>query len=110
MAQITKHLLTKEVQQNLIQIKDVQKLSLIKNMDLVKKSYTNATGKELTKEEFLHSARIMSPFVTELDVDIIFSVCDSPNQNSRAKQYDHEIRPEDYFKHVKKIFTDLNAL
>lgn len=45
MAQITKHLLTKEVQQNLIQIKDVQKLSLIKNMDLVKKSYTNATGK-----------------------------------------------------------------
>ncbi|XP_021964914.1 calcium-binding mitochondrial carrier protein Aralar1 [Folsomia candida] len=109
MTQIKKHLLTKEVQDNLMKMSE--KLSLISNMALVKQIYLNATGMELTKEEFLHVARIMSPFVTALDVDILFLLCESPHtKTGQIKNPDaHGIQPEHYLNLVRKTFADLKA-
>lgn len=53
--------------------------SLLNNMELIKRVYLNASGGqrtlEVTKEEFLHSAQMMSQ-VTPLEVDILFTLCD----------------------------------
>ncbi|KAI8423984.1 hypothetical protein MSG28_002643 [Choristoneura fumiferana] len=49
--------------------------SLLNNMELIKRVYLNATNghrsQEVTKEEFLHSAQMMSQ-ITPLEVDILF--------------------------------------
>lgn len=53
--------------------------SLLNNMELIKRVYLNATNghrtQEVTKEEFLHSAQMMSQ-ITPLEVDILYSLCD----------------------------------
>lgn len=54
--------------------------SLLNNMELIKRVYLNATNghrtQEVTKEEFLHSAQMMSQ-ITPLEVDILYMLCDA---------------------------------
>ncbi|KAG8276353.1 hypothetical protein J6590_067668 [Homalodisca vitripennis] len=91
MGSIKSHLLTKEVKDNLVAAagggQSGHKVSfpyfmafnsLLNNMELVKRIYLNATNgqkdQELTKEEFLYSAQMMSQ-ITPLEVDILFLLC-----------------------------------
>lgn len=57
--------------------------SLLNNMELVKRIYLNVTNghrnQEVTKEEFMHSAQVMST-MTPLEVDILFQLCDVLHQ------------------------------
>lgn len=59
--------------------------SLLNNMELIKRVYLNASNghrtQEVTKEEFLHSAQMMSQ-VTPLEVDILFTLCDMIHQTN----------------------------
>lgn len=59
-------------------------ISLLSNIELIKKIYLNATNGsrslEVTKEEFLHSAQMMSQ-ITPLEVDILFTLCDLLHQS-----------------------------
>lgn len=54
-------------------------------MELIKRVYLNATNghrsQEVTKEEFLHSAQMMSQ-ITPLEVDILFFLCDTINNTN----------------------------
>lgn len=53
----------------------------------------------------------MSPFVTALDVDILFLLCESPHtKTGQIKNPDaHGIQPEHYLNLVRKTFADLKA-
>ncbi|CAH0729174.1 unnamed protein product, partial [Brenthis ino] len=59
--------------------------SLLNNMELIKRVYLNASNghrtQEVTKEEFLHSAQMMSQ-ITPLEVDILFTLCDMIHQTN----------------------------
>lgn len=96
MLSIKSHLLTKDVKDNLIAAVSTgqggRKVSfpyfmafnsLLNNMELIKRIYLNATNghryQEVTKEEFLHSAQMMSQ-ITPLEVDILFHLCDLLHQ------------------------------
>jgi solute carrier family 25 aspartate/glutamate transporter 12/13 len=113
MTDIKAHLLTPEVSKYLPQVSKTQKISfpffmafnsLLNNMELIKRIYLNATqgnrNVELTKEEFLHSAQMMSQ-ITPLEVDILFGLCDLLHQTGRIQYGDLQaIAPEQYFKVV----------
>jgi len=123
MTQIKSHLLTKQVEENLVALANHKKVSfpffmafnsLLNNMELVKKIYLNATGgsryKELTKEEILHSAQMMSQ-ITPLEVDILFQLCDLLHQTGRIEYKDlQSIAPEQYFKAITRRFATLKAV
>lgn len=123
MTQIKQHLLTKEVSENIIALAHTHRVSfpffmafnsLLNNMELVKKIYLNATqgsrGTEVTKEEFLHSAQMMSQ-ITPLEVDILFQLCDLLHQTGRIQYSDLQaIAPEQYFKQITRRLTDLKAV
>ncbi|KYN42451.1 Calcium-binding mitochondrial carrier protein Aralar1, partial [Trachymyrmex septentrionalis] len=96
MLSIKSHLLTKDVRDNLIAAvgagQSGRKVSfpyfmafnsLLNNMELIKRIYLNATNghryQEVTKEEFLYSAQMMSQ-ITPLEVDILFHLCDLLHQ------------------------------
>ncbi|PSN30622.1 Calcium-binding mitochondrial carrier protein Aralar1 [Blattella germanica] len=96
MINIKSHLLTPEVKANLVAAAGgghggkrvsfpyfMAFNSLLNNMELIKRIYLNATGgnrnHEVTKEEFLHSAQMMSQ-ITPLEVDILFLLCDLLHQ------------------------------
>lgn len=83
-------------------------------MELIKKIYLNATqgsrSTELTKEEFLHSAQMMSQ-ITPLEVDILFQLCDLLHQTGRIQYSDLQaIAPEHYFKSITRRFADIKAI
>lgn len=96
MLNIKSHLLTKEVKSNLIAAVGTsggRKVSfpyfmafnsLLNNMELIKRIYLNATNghryQEVTKEEFLHSAQMMSQ-ITPLEVDILFHLSELLHQS-----------------------------
>ena len=76
-------------------------------MELVKKIYLTASNNsrttEVTKEEFLHSAQMMSQ-ITPLEVDILFQLADLLHQTGRIVYADlSAIAPEHYFK--RKCFS-----
>merc|ERR1712156_302626 len=88
MGSIKSHLLTDPVRNNIVGAAQGQQvsyayfvafISLLSNIELMKKIYLNATDgsrtQEITKEEFLHSAQMMSQ-ITPLEVDILFLLCD----------------------------------
>ena len=58
-------------------------ISLLNNIELIKRIYLNATSgsrtTEVTKEEFMHSAQMMSQ-ITPLEIDILFQLCDLLHQ------------------------------
>ena len=80
-------------------------ISLLSNMELIKKVYLNATNGsrtvEITKEEFLYSAQMMSQ-ITPLEIDILFLLCDLLHQTGKVMYSDfQEIAPEQYMKQVR---------
>ena len=58
-------------------------ISLLANIELIKKVYLNATEgsrtMEITKDQFMHSAQMMSQ-ITPLEIDILFHLCDLLHQ------------------------------
>nr|CAD7265612.1 unnamed protein product [Timema shepardi] len=127
MISIKSHLLTKEVRENLVAAAGgghggrrvsfpffMAFNSLLNNMELIKRIYLNATNgtrsQEVTKEEFLHSAQMMSQ-ITPLEVDILFLLCDLLHQTGRIVYNDlQSIAPEQYFKHITKRLTEIKAV
>lgn len=63
-------------------------------MELIKRVYLNATNghrtQEVTKEEFLSSAQLMSQ-ITPLEVDILFQLCDMIHHAAGYVSYDNLI-------------------
>ncbi|XP_059091848.1 calcium-binding mitochondrial carrier protein Aralar1-like isoform X1 [Tigriopus californicus] len=128
MVTIKGHLLTDPVKQNLINAASggvggtqqvsypffVAFISLLSNIELIKKIYLNATNgsrlQEVTKEEFLHSAQMMSQ-ITPLEVDILFHLCDLMHQTGRIMYSDLQtISPEQYMKQITARLTDIHAV
>ena len=119
MLSVKSHLLTPQISANLRAIAQggnngqtvsfayfIAFLSLLSNMELIKKVYLNATNgsrtQEITKEEFLYSAQMMSQ-ITPLEIDILFLVCDLLHQTGKVMYSDfQEIAPEQYMKQVTK--------
>ncbi|KMQ88728.1 calcium-binding mitochondrial carrier protein aralar1, partial [Lasius niger] len=127
MLSIKNHLLTKDVKDNLIAAisagQSGRKVSfpyfmafnsLLNNMELIKRIYLNATNghryQEVTKEEFLYSAQMMSQ-ITPLEVDILFYLCDLLHQTGKIVYNDLvAITPEQYFKQITKRVAAIKAV
>ena len=125
MVSIKSHLLTDQVKDNLLAAGQgggqkisyayfMAFISLLSNMELIKKVYLNATNgsrtTEVTKEEFLYSAQMMSQ-VTPLEVDILFLLCDLLHQNGKVMYSDLQaIAPEQYMKQVTNHLMDVKAV
>jgi len=123
MTDIKSHLLTEPVKANLVSACQghlvsypffVAFISLLSNIELIKKIYLNATNGsrtfEITKEEFLHSAQMMSQ-ITPLEVDILFILCDLLHQTGKIMYSDLQtISPEQYMKQITKRITELHAV
>lgn len=128
MVSIKSHLLTEQVKQNLIPAAQMGEggtnivsypyfvafISLLNNIELIKKIYLNATNGsrtiEITKEEFMHSAQMMSQ-ITPLEIDILFHLCDLLHQTGRIMYSDlQSISPEQYMKQITKRLTELHAV
>jgi len=127
MLSVKSHLLTPQISANLRSIAQggpngqsvsfaffVAFLSLLSNMELIKKVYLNATNGsrtiEITKEEFLYSSQMMSQ-ITPLEIDILFLLCDLLHQTGKVMCSDfQEIAPEQYMKQVTKRLTEIKAV
>ncbi|XP_011704085.1 PREDICTED: calcium-binding mitochondrial carrier protein Aralar1 isoform X3 [Wasmannia auropunctata] len=127
MLSIKSHLLTRDVKDNLIAAvgagQSGRKVSfpyfmafnsLLNNMELIKRIYLNATNghryQEVTKEEFLYSAQMMSQ-ITPLEVDILFHLCDLLHQTGKIVYNDLvAITPEQYFKQITKRIAGIKAV
>jgi len=123
MVAIKSHLLTEPVKQNLVGACQGQQvsypyfqafISLLSNIELMKKIYLNATDgsrtQEITKEEFLHSAQMMSQ-ITPLEVDILFLLCDLLHHSGKIMYSDLQtIAPEQYVRQITKRITELHAV
>jgi len=127
MQSVKSHLLTPQISENLRSIAHngpngqsvsyaffVAFLSLLSNMELIKKVYLNATNgsrtQEITKEEFLYSAQMMSQ-ITPLETDILFLLCDLFHQTGKVMYSDfQEIAPEQYMKQVTKRLVEIKAV
>jgi len=123
MTSIKSHLLTEPVKANVISACQGRQVSypffvafinLLSNIELIKKVYLNATNGsrtlEVTKEEFLHSAQMMSQ-ITPLEVDILFVLCDLLHQTGKIMYSDLQtISPEQYMKQITKRLTELHAV
>ncbi|XP_076068969.1 calcium-binding mitochondrial carrier protein aralar1 isoform X2 [Oratosquilla oratoria] len=119
-----KHLLTGPVQNNLVAAASSHQVSfpffmafnsLLTNMELVKRIYLNASQgsrtHEVTKEEFLHSAQMMSQ-ITPLEVEILFHMTELISQSSGRIVYSdlEVITPEQYMKVITRKLTDIKAV
>merc|ERR1711936_1479196 len=76
--------------------------------------YLNATNGsrsiEITKEEFLYSAQMMSQ-ITPLEIDVLFVLCDLLHQTGKVMYSDfQEIAPEQYMKQVTRRITEIKAV
>lgn len=127
MINVKSHLLTKDVKDNLVAaaggLQGGHKVSfpyfmafnsLLNNMELVKRIYLNATSghrsQEITKEEFLYSAQMMSQ-ITPLEVDILFLLCHLLHQTGRIVYSDlQSIAPEQYFKQITSRVAEFHAV
>ncbi|KAF2357823.1 Mitochondrial substrate/solute carrier [Trinorchestia longiramus] len=118
------HLLTSNVQDNLVAVSSGQKVSypffmafnsLLTNMELVKRIYLNATQgsrtQEVTKEEFLHSSQMMSQ-ITPLEVEILYHLTELISQSGGRIIYSdlEAITPEQYMKVITRKLTDIKAV
>ncbi|XP_047022327.1 calcium-binding mitochondrial carrier protein Aralar1 isoform X3 [Helicoverpa zea] len=128
MLSVKKHLLTKDLSTKVINASGFpqgeRKISfpyymafnsLLNNMELIKRVYLNATNgtrtQEVTKEEFLHSAQMMSQ-ITPLEVDILFTLCDMIHHTNGRIVYNdlNSITPEQYFKQVTRRVAEIKAV
>ncbi|XP_042206783.1 calcium-binding mitochondrial carrier protein Aralar1-like isoform X1 [Homarus americanus] len=131
MLSVKAHLLTVPVQNNLVAAATGHKVSfpffmafnsLLTNMELCKRIYLNSSGgsrtQEITKEEFLHSAQMMSQ-ITPLEVEILFHLTELISESSGLLRL-HEGRivysdlealtPEQYMKVITRKLTDIKAV
>jgi len=127
MASVKSHLLTPAIKANLRSAAQggpngqsvsyayfIAFISLLSNMELIKKVYLNATNgsktMEITKEEFLYSAQMMSQ-ITPLEIDVLFVLCDLLHQTGKIMYSDfQEIAPEQYMKQVTRRITEIKAV
>ncbi|CAG9559559.1 unnamed protein product [Danaus chrysippus] len=128
MVSVKNHLLTKDMKNKVIMASGFpqgeRKISfpyymafnsLLNNMELIKRVYLNATNghrtQEVTKEEFLHSAQMMSQ-ITPLEVDILFTLCDMIHHTNGRIVYNdlNAITPEQYFKQVTRRIAEIKAV
>merc|ERR1719382_2314371 len=127
MTSVKSHLLTPQISANLRSIAQASQsgqsvsyaffiafISLLSNMELIKKVYLNATNgsrtTEISKEEFLYSAQMMSQ-ITPLEIDILFQLCDLLHQSGKVVYSDfQEITPEQYMKQVTRRLTEIKAV
>lgn len=123
MEKVKGHLLTEPVRQNLTACFPDQKvsypnfaafISLLSNIELIKRIYLNASNgsrtAELTKEDFLQSAQMMSQ-ITPLEIEILFKLCDMFHQTGRIMYSDLQaIAPEQYMKQITKRLTEISAV
>ncbi|KAK8384570.1 hypothetical protein O3P69_014268 [Scylla paramamosain] len=124
MLNIKSHLLTNPVQTNLVAAATGHKVSfpffmafnsLLTNMELCKRVYLNSSGgsrtQEVTREEFLHSAQMMSQ-ITPLEVDILFHLTELISESSGKIVYSdlEAITPEQYMKVITRKLTDIKAV
>ncbi|CAG0893302.1 unnamed protein product [Cyprideis torosa] len=89
-------------------------ISLLHNMELVKKVYLNCTNgdrqAEITREEFLRSSQMMSQ-ITPLEVEILFHMVNLIRQSGRVKYDDLEyLTPEQYMKVVHMRIAEIQAV
>ncbi|XP_014274358.1 calcium-binding mitochondrial carrier protein Aralar1 isoform X2 [Halyomorpha halys] len=127
MISIKNHLLTKQVQDNLVGVAASGEggsrvsfpffmafNSLLSNMELVKRVYLNASNgshtQELTKDELLYQAQMMSQ-ITPLEIDILFNLCHLIHQRGRVAYSDlQSIAPEQYHKQLSNRITEIHAV
>lgn len=124
MLSIKSHLLTVPVQNNLVAVATGHKVSfpffmafnsLLTNMELCKRIYLNSSGgsraQEVTKEEFLHSAQMMSQ-ITPLEVEILFHLTELISESSGKIVYSdlEALTPEQYMKVITRKLTDIKAV
>ncbi|XP_053603299.1 calcium-binding mitochondrial carrier protein Aralar1 isoform X1 [Plodia interpunctella] len=128
MLSIKNHLLTKELKNKVISASGFPQgerkisfpyymafISLLNNMELIKRVYLNATNghrtQEVTKEEFLHSAQMMSQ-ITPLEVEILFTLCEMLHHTNGRIIYNdlNSITPEQYFKQVTRRVAEIKAV
>ncbi|XP_069961321.1 calcium-binding mitochondrial carrier protein Aralar1 isoform X2 [Cherax quadricarinatus] len=124
MLSIKSHLLTLPVQNNLVAVATGHKVSfpffmafnsLLTNMELCKRIYLNSSGgsrtNEVTKEEFLHSAQMMSQ-ITPLEVEILYHLTELISESSGKIVYSdlEALTPEQYMKVITRKLTDIKAV
>jgi solute carrier family 25 aspartate/glutamate transporter 12/13 len=125
MVSIKSHLLTDPVKSNLRAVASegggqvsypyfIAFISLLTNMELIKKVFLNSSNgsrtAEVTKEEFLYSAQMMSQ-ITPLEVDVLFQICDTLHRNGKIMYDDFQtIAPEQYMKQVTRRLTEIKAV
>nr|XP_045619991.1 calcium-binding mitochondrial carrier protein Aralar1-like [Procambarus clarkii] len=124
MLSVKSHLLTVPVQNNLVAVATGHKVSfpffmafnsLLTNMELCKRIYLNASGgsrtQEITREEFLHSAQMMSQ-ITPLEVDILYHLTELISESSGKIVYSdlEALTPEQYMKVITRKLTDIKAV
>ncbi|XP_042206784.1 calcium-binding mitochondrial carrier protein Aralar1-like isoform X2 [Homarus americanus] len=124
MLSVKAHLLTVPVQNNLVAAATGHKVSfpffmafnsLLTNMELCKRIYLNSSGgsrtQEITKEEFLHSAQMMSQ-ITPLEVEILFHLTELISESSGRIVYSdlEALTPEQYMKVITRKLTDIKAV
>lgn len=87
--------------------------SLLNNMELIKRVYLNATHGhrtyEVTKEEFLHSAQMMSQ-ITPLEVDILFTLCDMIHHTNGSVSWNSLLHCYQYFVQFTELVHNTPAL
>lgn len=127
MTSIKSHLLTDQIKTNISAIAKagpngsqvsyayfVAFISLLNNMELIKRVYLNSTNGSRTdavsKEEFLFSAQMMSQ-ITPLEVDILFQIVDHLHSDHKILYEDFQaLAPEQYMKQVTKRLTEIKAV
>eukprot|EP00088_Acartia_fossae_P001026 TRINITY_DN10389_c0_g1_i3.p1 TRINITY_DN10389_c0_g1~~TRINITY_DN10389_c0_g1_i3.p1 ORF type:complete len:695 (-),score=135.35 TRINITY_DN10389_c0_g1_i3:366-2450(-) len=127
MVSIKSHLLTDQVKSNISAIAKagpngnqvsyayfVAFLSLLSNMELIKRVYLNSTSGSRTdavsKEEFLYSAQMMSQ-ITPLEVDILFQIVQHLHSDNKILYEDFQaMAPEQYMKQVTRRLTEIKAV
>jgi solute carrier family 25 aspartate/glutamate transporter 12/13 len=89
--------------------------SLLNQMELIKKIYLQGTGNSrgtpITKEEFLHSAQMMSQ-ITPLEIDILFRLVDLTTAQTGKVTYAslQTIAPEQYFKQMQRRIAEVHVV
>ncbi|XP_023349419.1 calcium-binding mitochondrial carrier protein Aralar1 [Eurytemora carolleeae] len=125
MVSIKSHLLTDSVKSNLAAVASadgnqvsypyfIAFISLLSNMELIKKVYLNASNgsrmAEIKKEDFLYSAQMMSQ-ITPLEVDVLFQICDKLHGFQKIMYEDFAaIAPEQYMKQVQLQYSTVQQL
>ncbi|KAI4491263.1 hypothetical protein M0802_010297 [Mischocyttarus mexicanus] len=110
MLSIKSHLLTKDVKDNLIPAVSTAQSGRKVSFPYFMAFNSLLNNMELIKQEFLHSAQMMSQ-ITPLEVDILFHLCHLLHQTGKIVYNDLvAITPEQYFKQITKRLAEIKAV